>query len=182
MNSYVRIGFTPWAYKLSDGLLQQARKILHRKFDMAMNNLWKECLWSKYKISQSGREDTFRDSVTLRSLCHVVPVSQVDQRFASLLLGQDCHVHFSFHDLETAMKSEDVFNNWTEISSSETGSTYHLIYLASENSYLILHRNEDGILLECEIIMMEVKDDPTPAISVLGNFCLLWIYSNADIL
>jgi len=182
MNSFVRDGFSPWAQKLSDHLLQKANSLVHRIFDKATKNIWKDRLWNKYTLAQPDTKETVRELVTLRSLCTCVHISQVDQRFSSLLFGQDSHFHFNFNDMKLSMKSESIFSNWTEISSSETGMTTHFIYFEGEHSFLILYQDQDGLLTQCEVMLKYIKDDPIPLISVLGNFCLLWIFNNADVL
>ena len=181
LNSYIREGSTPLALRLSESLLQKANKMIQSTLDKAMNSLWRDRIWSKYMVPQSSTEDASRDIIALRSLSNVVPVSEVDDRFASILFGHDANINYNLNELETSMKSEAMFSNWTEVSMTDE-CTCHVIYFESENGYLLVQREIHGPIQECEVVMKNQNDDPIPIISSFGSFFLLWVYNNAEIL
>lgn len=180
LNNYVREVSTPWAFKLSDCLLLKANQLLLRTLDMAMDNLWKDRLWNKYMVPHACDDETSSDIAALRSLSNVVSVSKLDERFASLLSGNDANFKFDFNELETAMKSDILFSHWSEVS-LESGSICYVIYFESEKGYLLLHREVGGSIRECEILLKTCRDNPIPMIRSFGKFFLLWVYNNAEV-
>jgi hypothetical protein len=173
LNSYTRTGPAPFAEKLSDNLIQKSHTLIQSMLHKATKNLWRDCLWKKYMVAQPSTADTMHDFNTLRILSHVVPISKVDIRFASILFDPDPNMNMNWTQLESDMRSDPIFGGWTDI------GTRKLIYL--DVGYLVLQHDEGGVIRECELLLKNPKDDPLPILSFFGNFFLLWIYNNANL-